>query len=106
MKLLETTKSKIKKDENGENLPDLTITEAVLIHCNVVNNSYLQNSRVLYAFVRNKLFSQLINIATKNIIFLKILESEFSYIERWLTDQNSKPLETESKISITLKYKI
>ena len=59
MKLLGSTKSKITKDKNGENIPYLEITEVVLIHCNVVNNSYQQNSRVLYTFVSNKSFSQL-----------------------------------------------
>ena len=48
MKLLGSTKSKIKKDQNGENVPYLEINEEILIHCNVVNNSYRQNSRVLY----------------------------------------------------------
>ena len=59
MKLLGSTKSKITKDKNGENVLYLEITEEVLIHCNVVNNSYQQNSRVLYTFVSNKSFSQL-----------------------------------------------
>ena len=53
MKLLGSTKSKITKDENGENVPNLEITEVILIHCNIVNNSYLQNSRILYTFVPN-----------------------------------------------------
>ena len=56
MKLLGTTKSKIKKDKNGKNVPHLEITELVLMHCNIVNNDYQQNSRVLYTFVLNKLF--------------------------------------------------
>ena len=47
LKLLGSTKSKITKDKNGENIPYLEIAEVVLIHCNVVDNSYLQNSRVL-----------------------------------------------------------
>ena len=51
MKLLGSTKSKITKDKNGENFPYLEIAEVVLIHCNVVNNSYQQNSKVLYRFV-------------------------------------------------------
>ena len=51
MKLLGSTKSKITKDKNGENVPHLEIAEVVLIHCNVVNNSYQQNSKVLYRFV-------------------------------------------------------
>ena len=54
MKLFGSTKSKITKDENGENVPYLEITEVVLIHYNVVNDSYQQNSRVLYTFVPNK----------------------------------------------------
>ena len=54
MKFFRSTKSKINKDENDENLPHFEITEVVPIHCNIVHNNYQQNSRVLYAFVRNK----------------------------------------------------
>ena len=60
MKLLGSTKSKITKDENSENVPHLEITEVVLVHCNIVNNDYQQDSRVLYTFVPNKLFGQLL----------------------------------------------
>ena len=102
MKLLGSTKSKITKDENGENVPHLEITEVVLIHCNIVNNNYQQDSRVLYTFVPNKSFGQLLDISSKNFIFLKSFNLEFSYIEVWFTDQNSKPLEIEDKINITL----
>ena len=102
MKLLESTKSKITKDENSENVPHLEITEVVLVHCNIVNNDYQQDSRVLYTFVPNKLFGQLLVISPKNSIFLKTFISEFSYIEIWFTDQNSKPLVIEGKINITL----
>ena len=56
MKLLGSIKSKIKKDKNGECVPYLEITEVVLMHCNVVNNSYLQNFRVLHTFVPHKFF--------------------------------------------------
>ena len=101
MKLLRITKSKI-KDENGENVPYLEITEVVLIHCNVVNNSYQQNSRVLYTFVPNKSFGQLLDTSPENFIFLKTFDSEFLYIEVWFTDQNSNPLEIGDKINITL----
>ena len=93
---------KITKDKNGEHVPYLEITEVVLIHCNVVNNSYQQNSRVFYAFVLNKSFGQLLDISPENFIFLKTFDSEFSYIEVWFTDQNSNPLEIEDKINITL----
>ena len=102
MKLLGRTKIKITKDENGENVPRLEITEVVLIHCNIVNNDYQQDSRVLYTFVPNKSFGQLLDISSKKFIFLKSFNLEFSYIEVWFTDQNSKPLEIEDKISITL----
>ena len=58
MKLLGSTKSKMTKNENGENILNLEITEVVLVHCNIVNNNYQQNSRVLYTFVPNKSFGQ------------------------------------------------
>ena len=54
MKLLGSTEGKKTKDENGENVSYLESTDVVLIHCNVVNDSYQQNSRVLYTFVPNK----------------------------------------------------
>ena len=93
MKLLRSTKSKITKNENSENVPDLEITEVVLVHCNIVNNNDQRNSRVLYTFVPNKSFVQLLDISPKKFIFLKTYDPEFSYSEVWFTDQNSKPLE-------------
>ena len=102
MKLLGSTKNKITKDENGENVPRLEITEVALIHCNIVSNDYQQDSRVLYTFVPNKSFGKLLNISPKKIIFLKTFNPEFSYIKVWFTDQNSKLLETENKINVTL----
>ena len=102
MKLLGSSKSKITKDETGENVPYLEITEVVLIYCNVVNNNYQRNARVLYTFVPNKSFGQLLDISSKKFIFLKTFDSEFSYIELWFTDQNSNPLEIEDKTDITL----
>ena len=56
MKLLESTKSKINKNEIGENVLNSKITEAVLVDCNIVNNYYQQNSKTLYTFVPNKSF--------------------------------------------------
>ena len=94
--------STISKNENGENVPHLEITEVVLIHSNIVNNDYQQDSRVLYTFVPNKSFYQVLDISPKIFMFLKIVNSEFSYIEVWFTDQNSKPLEIKGKINITL----
>ena len=59
MKFLGSTKSKITKDENDENVPHLEITEVVFIYCNIANNDYQQNLRVLYTFIPNKSFGQL-----------------------------------------------
>ena len=102
MKLLGSTKSKIPKDKNGVNIPYLEIIEIVLIHGNVVNNSYQQNSRILHTFIPNKSFGQFLDISPKNLIFSKNFDSEFSYIEVLFTDQNSNSLEIEDKINITL----
>ena len=71
MKLLGSTKNKITKDKNGENVPHLEITEVVLVHCNIVNNDYQQDSRVLYTFVPSKPFGSLLEISPTNHIFLK-----------------------------------
>ena len=94
MELLGTTKSKITKNENGENVPNLEITEVILENCNIVNNN-LQNSRVLYILAPNNSFGKLLDTSPKNVIILNIFNSE------WLTDENSKPLEIEK---ISLKY--
>ena len=69
MKLLGSTKIKITKDKNGENVPHLEITDEVLIHCNIANNNYQQNSKVLYMFVPNKSFDLLLDISPKTFIF-------------------------------------
>ena len=95
MKLLESTKNKITKDSNGENAPHFKITEVVLIYCNIVNNDYQQDSRVLYTFVPNKQFGSLLEISPKNHIFLKTFNSEFQPTEVWFNYQNSQPLEIE-----------
>ena len=69
MKLFECIKNNIAKDKNGENVPHLEIIEVALIHCNIVSNNYQQDSRVLYAFVSNKLFGQLLDISHKILYF-------------------------------------
>ena len=83
-------------------MPHLEINEVILVHCNIVNNDYQQDSRVLYTFVPNKSFGQLLDISPKNVIFLKTSDLGFWYFEVWYTDQNSKLLETEDKINIAL----
>ena len=102
MELWTLSKIKINKDENGENVPSLEITLLVLIRCIIVNNNFQQDSRALFAFASNKSFGQLSDISPKSFIFLTTFNSEFSYIEVWITDQNSKLLETDNKISIFL----
>ena len=77
MKLLASTESEITKDKNGENVLHLGVTELVLIHCNLVNNDYQQDSRILYTFVPNKPFGILLEISPTNHIFLKTFNSGF-----------------------------
>ena len=69
MKLLGSTKDKITKDKTGENVIPFEIIEIVLTHCNIANNDYQQDSRVLYTFVSNKPFSSLLEISKKIISF-------------------------------------
>ena len=105
MKLLGSTESKITKDKNGENVSHLEIVEVVLVHCNLVNNDYQQNSRILYTFVPNKTFGSLLKISPPNHVFLKTFNSEFQEVKIWFTDQTSKPLGVEDKINVTLIIK-
>ena len=105
MKLLGSTESKITKNKNSENVPHLEVAELVLVHCNLVNNDYLQNSRILYTFVPNKTFGSLLEISPTNHVFLKTFNSEFQEIKIWFTDQTSTPLEVEDRINVTLIIK-
>ena len=66
------------KDKNGENVPRIKIIEVVLVHCNMINNDYQQDSRVLYLFVPNKRFGTLLDISPTNHIFLKTFNSEYN----------------------------
>ena len=69
MKLIGNIKNNINRDENDENVPYLEVTEVVLVHWNIVNNDYQQDSRVLYTVLSNKSFGQLVDISPKNFIF-------------------------------------
>ena len=102
MKLLGSTKDIIDSVKNCENVPRLENVEVVLVHCNLVNNSYQQASRVLFTFVPNKQYGQLISISPKSLIFLKTMNTEFSEIEIWFTDQNNNSLEIEDNANISL----
>ena len=81
-------------------MPHLEITHVVLVDCNIANNDYQQDSRVLYTLVPNKSFGQLLDISPKNFMILKTLNSEFLYMKVWFTDQNTKPLEIEDKLTL------
>ena len=102
MKFLGSTKDTIDADKNSENVPRLKNVEVVLVHCNLVNNSYQQASRVLFTFVPNKQYGQLISISPNSLIFLKTMNTEFSEIEIWFTDQNNNALEIEDNVNISL----
>ena len=102
MKLLGSTSNIIDADKNSENVPRLENVEVVLVQCNLVSNSYQQASRVLFTFVPNKQYCQLISISPNSLIFLKTMNTEFSEIEIWFTDQNNNSLEFEDNINISL----
>ena len=103
MKLLGSTECKITKDKNGENVPHLEIVGLVLVHCNLVNNDYQQDSRIFCTFVPNKPFGSLLEISSTNRSFLKTFNSEFQKIKVWFTNQTSNLL--EGKINLTLIIK-
>ena len=71
MKLLGSSENKITKDNNGGNVPHHEIADVVSVHCNIVNNDYQQDSRVLYTFVPNKRLGSLLEISPTNHIFIK-----------------------------------
>ena len=102
MKLLGSTKDTVDVDKNSENVPRLENVELFLVHCNLVNNSYQQTSRVLFTFVPNKQYGQLISVSPHSLIFLKTMNTEFSETEIWFTDQNNNALEIEDNVNTTL----
>ena len=102
MRLLGSSSDTIDGDKNSELVPKLEIVDLVLVHCNVVNNSYKQASKVLFTFVPNKKYGQLIPISPETLIMLKTVNTEFSFIEIWFTDQGNRPLEIEDSVNISL----
>ena len=73
-----------------------------LLHCNIIRNDYLQNSKLLYEFVPDKTFRQLISVKPPAFIQCKTSDAIFDYIEIWFTDQNNNSLQIEDKVSDTL----
>ena len=81
MKLLGSAGGKIAKDKNSENVPHLEVVELALIHCNLVNNDYQQDSRILFTFVPNKTFGSLLEISQTNHVFIKTFNPELQEIK-------------------------
>ena len=77
MKLLGSTEKDVDKDKDEEDVPKLESVEVVLLHCNLVNNSYQQASKVLFTFVPNKEFGRLITISPHSLTMLKTTNTEF-----------------------------
>ena len=102
MKLLGSTKKVVDKDKNGEYVPKLESVEVVLVHCNLVKNDYQHASKVLFTFVPNKKFGQLLNFSPHVFTMMNTVNTEFPSVEVWFTDQSSKPLKIEDNINLTL----
>ena len=102
MTLLESTKKYVDQDKDREDVPKLESIEVVLEHCNLVNNNYQQVSEVLLTFVPNKQFEQLNTIALHSLTMLNTTITDFSYVDVWATDQNSKQIEIEDNSNMTL----
>ena len=102
MKLLGSAKRDVDKDKDGENKAKLESVEVVLVHCNLVKNDYQHTSKVLFTFVPNKQFGQLINILPNTLTMMNTVNTEFAFVENWLTEQASKALEIEDNVSLTL----
>ena len=86
MKQLGSIQKQIEKNKNSEHVQNLEIVEVVLIYCNVVNNNYQQTPKLLFTFVPDKMFGQLITISPHPLIMLNTTNTEFSYIEVWFTN--------------------
>ena len=102
MKLLGSTKKVVDKNKNGENVPKLESVEVVLVHCNLVKNDYQRASKVLFTFVPNKKFGQLLNFSPHFFTMMNAINTEFSSVEVWFTGQSSKAVEIEDNVNITL----
>ena len=99
MRLLGNTKKDVDADKNSENVPKLESVEVVLVHCNLVKNDYQHTSKVLFSFVPNKQFGQLINISPHSLTMMNTVNTEFSYDEVWFTDKASKAFEIEDIVN-------
>ena len=102
MKSVGSAKKDVDKDKDREDVTKVESVEVLLVHCNLVNNSYQKAPKVLFTFVPNKQFGHLITISPHILIILKTTSAEFQSIELWFTDQNNRPLETEDSVNNTI----
>ena len=99
MRLFRSTKKDVDGNKNGGIVPKL---ESVEVVCNLVKNDYQHSSKVLFSFVPNKQFGQLINILPNTLTMMNTVNTEFSHVEVWFTDQVSKAFEIEDNVNLTL----
>ena len=97
-----STKKVVDKHKNWENGSKLESAEVVLVHCNLVKNDYQHTSKVLFTFVPNKEFGQLLNISLHVFPTMNTANTEFSSVEVWFMDQSSKALEIKDNVNLTL----
>ena len=102
MKLLGSTKKFVDKDKNEENVRKLESVEIVLVQCHLLKNDYQHASNVLFSVVPNKKFGQLLNISPHVFTMMNTINTEFSSVEVWFTDQSSKALEIEDNVNLKL----
>ena len=102
MKLLGSRKKGVDSDKNTENVPKLESVEVVLAHCNLVKNDYQHTSKILFSFVPNKQFGQLTNISPHSLTMMSTINTEFSFVEVWFTDQIIKAFGIENNVNFTL----
>ena len=82
-------------------MPKLQSVEVALVHCNLVKNDYQHTSKLLFTFIPNKQFEQLINISPHSLTMMNTINIEFSFVEVWFRVQVSKALEVEDNDNLT-----
>ena len=102
MRLLGSTKKNVDKDKDAEYVPKLQSVEVVLVYYNLVKNDYQHTLKVLFTFVPKKQFGELINISPHSLTMMNTVNTEFSSVEVWFTDQVSKALEIEDNVNLTI----
>ena len=102
MGLLESTNNAVDGDQDSEVVPKLENDDLFLVHCNLVNNNYQRDAKLLYTFVPNRKYGELMTISPNSLTMIKTVNTEFSTIEILLTVQDYRPLEIEDNVNISL----